>query len=206
MADEEHRAPGARLRLELSKTFSLKREVADCKRFVHDQDVRFEVRGNGEGQPNVHATRVALDYRIDELVDLREIDDFVELPRHFLAFHPQNRPVEEDVLAAGQLGMKAGANFQQRPEAAANLCMARARSGHPREDLQQGALASAVAPDDSNDLTPRDVERNIPERQVSRAFCPELTAEERSSAGGQVLSHGVLPTPPRAERVSLGEP
>ena len=37
-----------------------------------------QVRGDGEGQPHVHAARVALDRRVEELLDLGERDDLVE--------------------------------------------------------------------------------------------------------------------------------
>ena len=39
--------------------------------------------------------------------------------------HAENGAVQEDVLAAGQLGMKAGADFEQAGDASANRDLAR---------------------------------------------------------------------------------
>ncbi len=38
-----------------SEAFFLKRRVADCEHLVDDQDLRLEVRRDGEGEPHVHA-------------------------------------------------------------------------------------------------------------------------------------------------------
>ena len=54
-------------------------------------------------------------------LDLGERDDLVELARDLRALHPENRAVEEDVLAPGQLGVKAGPDLEQRPDAAAHF-------------------------------------------------------------------------------------
>ena len=54
--------------------------VADREHLVDEQDLRLEVRGDGEREPHVHAARVALDRRVDELLDAGELDDLVELP------------------------------------------------------------------------------------------------------------------------------
>ena len=54
-------------------------------------------------------------------LDARELDDVVELAANLGAPHAENRAVQIDVVAAGQLGMKARADFEQRPEAAAEL-------------------------------------------------------------------------------------
>ena len=67
--------------------------------------------------------------------------------------HAEDRAVQEDVLAAGQLGVEAGADLEQRPDAAAQHRPARSvGGGDPREDLQQRALAGAVAADDADHL------------------------------------------------------
>ena len=53
--------------------------VANGQHLVDDQDLRLEVSGDGEGQPHVHPRGVALDRRVEELLDLGEGDDLVEL-------------------------------------------------------------------------------------------------------------------------------
>ena len=44
------------------------------------QDLGLEMGGDRERQPHVHAAAVALDRRVEELLDLGEVDDLVELP------------------------------------------------------------------------------------------------------------------------------
>ena len=50
---------------------------------------------------------------------LGEGDDLVELSANLGAAHAEDRAVQKDVLAAGQLGMKAGADLEQRADAPA---------------------------------------------------------------------------------------
>ena len=40
--------------------------IANGQHFVDEQDVRLEMRGDGEAESRVHAVRVALDRRVDE--------------------------------------------------------------------------------------------------------------------------------------------
>ena len=79
VADEQHRAPRARDLAHLAEALALERRVADREHLVDDQDLRLEVRGDGEREPQLHAARVALDGRVDEPLDLGELDDLVEL-------------------------------------------------------------------------------------------------------------------------------
>ena len=91
--------------------------VADREHLVDEQDLRLQMRRDGERQPHVHAARVALDRRVEELLDLGEGDDLVELAADLGPAHAEDRAVEEDVLAAGQLGMESGADLEQRADA-----------------------------------------------------------------------------------------
>ena len=81
VADEEDGAPRTRDLLHLPEALALEGDVADREHLVDEQDLRVEVRRDGEGQAHVHAARVALDRRVEELVDLGELDDLVELAR-----------------------------------------------------------------------------------------------------------------------------
>ena len=62
--------------------------------------------------------RIALDRRVEELLDLGEGDDLVELASDLGPRHAEDGAVEIDVLAAGELGMKAGADLEQARDAA----------------------------------------------------------------------------------------
>ena len=87
---------------------------------VDDQDLGLEVRGDGEREADVHPARVPLDRRVDEPLDLGELDDLVELRVDLAPPHAEDRAVQVDVLAAGQLGVEAGADLEQRADAAAH--------------------------------------------------------------------------------------
>ena len=83
------------------------------------------MRRDREAEARVHAGRVALDRRVDEVADAGELDDLVELPRDLGALHPHDRALQEHVLAAGEIRMKAGGDLDQRAGAAADLARAR---------------------------------------------------------------------------------
>ena len=81
VAHEQHRAPGVRDLLHLAEALALELAVADREHFVDDQDLRLEVRRDGEREPHVHAAAVVLHRRVEEALDLGERDDLVELRR-----------------------------------------------------------------------------------------------------------------------------
>ena len=69
--------------------------------------------------------------RVDELLDLREADDLGELPLDFGLAHAEDGAVEKNVLAAGEVGMKTGADLEQRSHAAVNVGFAFSGRGDP---------------------------------------------------------------------------
>ena len=73
--------------------------------------------------------------------------------------------VDEDVLAAGDLGMKAGAELDQRGDAAVDAHRAARRLGDAGDELQRGALARSVAADDAVGRSLRHRERHVGERR-----------------------------------------
>ncbi len=101
----------------------LERRIADAEHLVDQQDVGIEMRGNRETEARVHAGRVALDLRVDELADAGELDDLIELARDLGALHPHDRALQEHVLPTGQIGMKSGGHFNQRSGPPANLAV-----------------------------------------------------------------------------------
>jgi hypothetical protein len=140
------------------QALALERRVADGEHLVDDQHLRLEVGGDGEREPQVHAARVVLDRRVDEALDLGEGDDLVELAHDLVALHAEHGAVQKDVLASAQLRVEAGADLEQRADAAADARVAGRRLGDAREQLQQRALACAVAADDADGLAARDLE------------------------------------------------
>ena len=104
--------------LHLAQALLLELRIAHGQHLVHDEDFRFQVGGHGEGQAHVHAGGVAFDRGVDELLDFGEGDDLVELLRDLGLGHAEDGAVEEDVFAAGEFGVEAGADFEQAGDAA----------------------------------------------------------------------------------------
>src|SRR5258708_4882482 len=99
---------------------------------------------DGEREPNVHAAGIALDRRIEELLDLGEIDDLVELLVDFVPAHAQDGAVEKDILAASKFWMKAGADFEEAADAAAQVDGSTGGLGDARQNLEQRRFTGPV--------------------------------------------------------------
>ena len=97
-----------------------KLSVTYREHLVDQEDMRLEVRGNGEGEPHLHAIRVPLDRRIDERCDAGEVHNLVEPPEDVAPLHSQNGAIDEDVLAPGQLRVKTRPNLEERPHTSAH--------------------------------------------------------------------------------------
>ena len=61
--------------------------------------------------------------------DVGELDDLVEAALDLLALHAEDRAVQEDVLAPGELGVEAGADLEQGADAAAEPRLALRSAG-----------------------------------------------------------------------------
>src|SRR5581483_1229405 len=85
--DEEDGPAVARELLHAAEAAALELGVTDGEHLVDEQDLRLEVRSDGEGEPYVHAARVALHGRVDELLDPGELDDVRELAVDLPAGH-----------------------------------------------------------------------------------------------------------------------
>ena len=104
--DEHDRRAGLLELLDALHALRLERRVADGEHLVEQEDLRIEMRRDGEAEPHVHARRVALHRRVDELTHARELDDAVELRVDLAPAHPHDRAAEIDVLAPGELGVE----------------------------------------------------------------------------------------------------
>ena len=103
---------------------------------------------HGEAEAREHPRRIALHRGVDEFLEAREIHDAVELTPDLLAGHAEDGPVEEDVLPASQVGMKPRADLNQSGEAPVHGHPAEGWLHDPGQQLQDRALACAIAPDD----------------------------------------------------------
>ena len=73
---------------------------------------------------------------------------------------PEHDAVDEDVLAARDLGVKSGAELDQRGDPPADDELAGARLGDAGDQLEQRALARAVAANHAQRAAGRDLERS----------------------------------------------
>src|SRR5713226_5682063 len=164
MADEDNRAAAAGHVAHFAEALFLEVDVADGEDFIHEENFRLKVRRDGKRQADVHAGGVVLHGGIDEFFQLRERHDFIEFALDLRFAHPQDRAGKERVFPARQLGMEAGADFQQRPDPPANLRPARRRARDARQNLQQRRLARAVPPDQAEDFAFPDFQRHVLQR------------------------------------------
>src|SRR5262245_22715266 len=200
---EEHRAPALAQALHGLDALLLEARVAHRQHLVDDEHVGLQVSGHGESQPQAHARRIALDRSVDELLHAREGDDRVEALLDLALLHSQDGAVQVDVLAAGELVVEPGPDLEQRGDAPFHLDLAQGRVGDPREDLEQRALARAVAPDDADDLADIHVEGDVTQRPDGFGLrtAPEGALHHLHQA---LAEHLVRLGAPQA--VALGEP
>ena len=114
VGDEHDRAA---LALELAhplEALALEGLVADREHLVDQQQFGLDVDRDREPEPHVHARRVVLHLRVDELPELGEGDDVVEPALEVASRHAEDRAVEIHVLASGQLLLEPRAQLEQR--------------------------------------------------------------------------------------------
>ena len=162
MAHKQHRAAFAFADvLHFSDGFFLEFGVADGEDFIDNQYLGVEVGGDGEAEAHHHAAGVALHRGVDITFAAAEVDDFVQLLADFMFRHAQDGAVHVDVLAACHLGVEAGADLEQRPDASTGTDGAGGGGGNFGEDLQQGALAGTVLADDAYHVALLDFEVDV---------------------------------------------
>ena len=108
---------------------------------------------------------------------LGEGDDVVEALGDLVARQAERGGVDLDALAAGHVGLEAGAERQQRRDAAAHRDVPFGRVGGAGDEAQQRRLARAVLPDDADGLAAMDVEADVAQR-------PEVARCARCAASG----------------------
>src|SRR5208337_3925436 len=103
VAHEQNRAslPPADL-LHFAKTLALKLRIANGQDFVDDQDLGLKMCRDREGQSHIHTATVALNGRIQELLNAGELDDPIELPLDLTPRHAKNGAVQKNILTAGE--------------------------------------------------------------------------------------------------------
>src|SRR5262249_37720429 len=123
-----------------------------------------------------------------------ERHDGVELAADLGALHAKDRAVEVHVIPPGELGMKAGADLEQRANAAPQFDLAGGRRGDARQELEEGTLSGAVAADDADNLARIDVEADVAQCPHGRLL-PLLSmerAQRRADPAKESLAEGPI--------------
>ena len=131
----------------------LERGVAHGEHLVDEQHVGLEERGHAEAEPHLHPARIELHLPVDGVVELGEARRSRRtVRRHVLAGQTEQRAVEVDVLAPGELRVDARPHLDERADPAADLDPAGVGVHHPGQDLEQRRLARAVDADQADRL------------------------------------------------------
>ena len=202
MADEEQRPARGQELLDAPQAAVGEGLVADRQHLVDQQDVRVGVHRHREPQPHVHAGGVVLDRLLHEVGEAGELDDRVVAAVDLAPREPEDGAVDVDVLAAGDLGVEAGAELDQRGDAAVHHHPPGGRAQDAGDELQQRPLPRAVAADDAEGLAAPDLEAHVLERRdrlLGLEARGQAPLEERALERAQLLAGG-------GAAVELGEP
>ena len=90
---------------------------------------------------------------MNEFADFREGFDQGEVALHFGAANAHNFAVDEDILATGEFGIEAGAQFEKCSDTATRNDAARSGLKDSGDDLEERAFAAAVRANEADDFT-----------------------------------------------------
>src|SRR3984893_18899420 len=122
------------------------------------------MRRDCESKAHIHSAAVMLHWCVKELIYFGEVHYFIEFFADLAPGHAEDGPVEEDVLAARELRVEAGADLQEARDPPAQAHAPRSRLRDAAQNFEYGALAGTVLADDANDLTALHVEAHVLER------------------------------------------
>ena len=132
--------------------------VAHRQHLVDQEHVGVDLHHHRERESDQHPGGVVLQLQVGEFAQLGEVDHRVEPVAHLLRGEAHHHPVEDDVLARGQLVVEADPELDEGGETACYLDRPGIGFVDARQQLQQGALAGAVATDDAEELALADLE------------------------------------------------
>src|SRR5258708_3013426 len=96
----------------LVDTLSLELLVANGQDLIDNQNLRVQVDGDGKGQPQHHSVGIGAQWFVDKVVQFREIEDCTVQILRLPPAKPKQRRVQRYVFPAGEIGVKARAEFQ----------------------------------------------------------------------------------------------
>src|SRR5689334_9673743 len=149
------------------------------------------MRRHTKRKPHVHTTRITLHRGIKKLLDFSKADNLVKLAIDLGLAHAENRAVEIDVLATREFRMKTRADFQERSNAAIDVCAPACWTSDARQDFQKRALAAPFRP-----IMPTTSPRSISKETSCSAqiwpFCKFLERRKAARAVLEIASRSVL--------------
>src|ERR1035437_2276217 len=181
---EHYRGPTLAEFEQVIKALALELLVPNFDDFVHHQDLRIDGHGDCKAKANVHPAGIDLDGRIDEVAQPREVNDSLHGRVNLLAAQAQDGAVKPDVLAAGEIGVKARPELQQRRNPPIDDDCATGRTVDARQNLERRRLAGPVLTHETERAAALDVEGRIPQR-------PELPALRHASPTDGPFLEGV---------------
>ncbi len=116
MGDKED---GCTLALQGANAFQallLKKEVAHGQHLVHQQHLWLHMHGHSKSQPQLHPAAVGAQRTVKKRLQFGKVHNVVKDCRHLAAAQAGDHAVHVDVLSPRQLGVKAGAQVDQRAE------------------------------------------------------------------------------------------
>ena len=143
-----------------------------------------------ETEPHIHARRVCLDGRVDELLELGKVHDVVEAVVDLLFRQAEHDAVDDDVLAPRDLGVKTSAELDERGDTAVDDDRSSARLRDARDTFEQRALPGAVSSDDGKCSPFADVEGDVVqgfEALVGSKLRDQASAEKRALERTELL-------------------
>lgn len=142
----------------------LEEHVAHGERLVHDEDIGLSDGRDGEGDARDHARGKVLHGHVDEVRQLCKVDDFLEVLIDELLGVSEQRAVEVNVLARGELQVKARAELDERRDVAPHDAFALARLENARDDFKHGGFAGAVRSHQAHDFAGLHLKGDVLER------------------------------------------
>ncbi len=170
--------------LELQNLFAalgLEGGISNGEDFIDDEEGGVDVDGDGEGETHHHAGGVGAEGFVDEVADTGELYDLVVLLAGAFTGEAEEGGVEEDILAAGEVAVEAGAEFEECGDAAVDSDIAFIGVGNAGDEGEECALAGAVAANDADGFAFADVEGHVFEG-VKGGFFLDVQGPDKETA------------------------
>ena len=161
MRHEQHGHALVKHRLDLSQTLFAETGVAYGQHLIQNQNIRLHGRGNGKAQAGFHTGRIVFQRHVNKLAQLGECHNLVILALQILPVVAQNGTVQENIFLTGVVGVKAGAQLQQRRNHAFLFHSTFRRLVYAYNGLEQRGFTGTVQAQNAQMLAPAHLEVNV---------------------------------------------